>query len=286
MVNFGEKYLSPDNYFDPKTVLKIEKLFTIFILFTITSSIFLFLNLKNKILLLLNSYFQTSKAIKFFLTDAVCSKKQLSLYILVIGLMSGFFLHFYLLLAGQPTKEGTLEKYSSWLFLVSILILIISSIRINRKLYSPKALKKIMFMLIIISGIFLLIFGEEISWGQQIFHWDSFGVFEKYNFQKETNIHNFFNPFYKYIYPIVGMGSFMILFFIWFFPKKKKTYLFDLFFPHSSLFFLAFIMACSSFGGHSETYEELLAVFALLYSIRIFMCLSFPRIDLNLQKKY
>ena len=57
-----------------------------------------------------------------------------------------------------------------------------------------------------IAGIVLLVLGEEISWGQQIFGWDSFGVFNEYNYQNETNAHNFLNPYIKFIYPVVGMG--------------------------------------------------------------------------------
>lgn len=32
--------------------------------------------------------------------------------------------------------------------------------------------------------------GEEISWGQRIFHWETTGIFKKDNLQDETNFHN------------------------------------------------------------------------------------------------
>ncbi|NQV03734.1 MAG: hypothetical protein HQ542_13880 [Bacteroidia bacterium] len=279
MTNFGEKYLSPGNYLEPKTVYKIEILTVFFILLTIALSVLYIFNLMRKIPLFLNTYFQTNKVITLFLTDELCKIKRLSLYILVIGTTLGSLLLLYSLLVGVPSREGAMEKFSSLLFLFSAMILIISTTRINRRLCSSVARRRIIFLLIAISGIFLIIFGEEISWGQRVFAWDSAGIFEEYNFQDETNVHNFFNPLFKYIYPIVGMSSFIVLFFIWFFHKEKKTYLFNLIFPHPGLFFLVYVMACSSFYGPSEIYEQLLAIFVLLYSIRIFMCLIFPKID-------
>jgi len=283
LIDYAERNLSPDNHIEPTTVLKIEIIIINFILLTLALSVLFILNLTRKILLFLNTIFQADKAIKFFLTDDICSKKRLSLYIFVIGTMFAFILGLYLSLFGQPSHEGPMEKYSSLLFLFSAIILIISITRINRMLYSSGTRKKTILSLIAVSGTLLLIFGEEISWGQRVFSWDTFGVFNEYNFSHETNVHNFFNPFFGFIYPMVGTSSFLVLFFIWFFPKKRKTYLFNLFFPHPSLFFLAFIMACSSFYGHGEIFEELLAIFGLLYSFRIFMCLSFPKIDLYSQ---
>ncbi len=38
---------------------------------------------------------------------------------------------------------------------------------------------------------------EEISWGQQIFHWDSGEFFQKVNQQGETNLHNIFTGPYS-----------------------------------------------------------------------------------------
>ena len=38
--------------------------------------------------------------------------------------------------------------------------------------------------------IFLIAFGEEVSWGQRIFNWDTPEGFKDLNAQKETNLHN------------------------------------------------------------------------------------------------
>lgn len=293
LIDFIEKYLSPDNYINPNTIIDIEiiviffillttTLCVIFFLHTTTSGVIFLLNITRKITLFSNTYFNTDQAKKLFLIDNICSKKQLSLYILSIGMILGFFLHLYLLIIGEPSFEGILEISTSLLYLFSTIILITSIIKINNELFSSRTRRKVIFSIIVLSGILLLIFGEEISWGQRIFGWESSGFFIEHNYQNEINAHNFFNPIFKFIYPIAGMGSFLVLFFIWFFPKRKKTYLFKLFFPHPSLFFLVFIMACSSFSSlGEETFEELFAIFVLLYSFRIFMCLRFPKMDLS-----
>ncbi len=40
----------------------------------------------------------------------------------------------------------------------------------------------------------LLIFGEEVSWGQWLWGWQSPELFAQHNLQKETNLHNFLPP--------------------------------------------------------------------------------------------
>ena len=126
------------------------------------------------------------------------------------------------------------------------------------------------------SVLLLLIFGEEMSWGQRIFGWESTGVFKEYNYQQETNIHNFLNPIFKYAYPLVGFSTFFILFFAWSFPQKNRSYLVKLFTPHPSSFFLFALAMGAGFEGHSEYFELLLEVAILLYSIRIRACLKQP----------
>ena len=277
LIDFSEKNISRDNYIQSEKVSDIGFIVIFFIILTIIASLFIILDLKRKFSLFANTYFQTNQAKEIFLIDTICAKTHLSKYILVIGTLFGIFL----LLLGEPRYEGFLEKFTTLLLLISAIILIISSCLINKKLYPTGTIRKIIFILLVISGVLLLIFGEEISWGQRIFGWESSGVFIEYNYQNETNIHNFFNPIYKYIYKLVGVISFSVLVFMWFFPKNKKTYVSNLFFPHASLFFLVFIMAGSSFSGANELFEELFAVFVLLYSFRIFMCLRYPTIDKN-----
>jgi len=261
--------------------IKLIKLNLIIIVsFIIVLSIGIFFNLHRKLLHISSNLIDLFKIKDFFLTDDICSKKQTPIYIFIISIISGLLIYCYLLFIGEPKHEGVLEKYSSFLFFISGLVMMTSITQLSRNHFIHETKKQVVLILISISILFLYLFGEEISWGQRIFNWDSFGIFNDYNFQKETNLHNFFNPIFNLLYPMIGLGTFISLFLIWVFPNYK-SYLFHLFIPHSSLFFIAFLMACSSFRGHSEIFEELLSIFLLLYSIRIFMCLRFPNYESN-----
>ena len=46
------------------------------------------------------------------------------------------------------------------------------------------------YLFLALAFLFFFAFGEEISWGQQIFHWRTPEYFEEHNVQDETNIHN------------------------------------------------------------------------------------------------
>jgi hypothetical protein len=51
----------------------------------------------------------------------------------------------------------------------------------------------------------LVIFGEEVSWGQWLWRWESPEVFVEHNLQKETNLHNFLPPeAYDLLYRTAG----------------------------------------------------------------------------------
>lgn len=51
----------------------------------------------------------------------------------------------------------------------------------------------------------LVIFGEEVSWGQWLWRWESPEVFAAHNLQKETNLHNFAPPeLYDALYRAAG----------------------------------------------------------------------------------
>jgi hypothetical protein len=51
----------------------------------------------------------------------------------------------------------------------------------------------------------LVIFGEEVSWGQWLWRWESPEVFAAHNLQKETNLHNFAPPeAYDVLYRAAG----------------------------------------------------------------------------------
>ena len=226
---------------------------------------------------ILNMLIDTKKVFQFFMTDELCTKKQIPVILFVISIMVGIFYNVFQLTFGQPAKEGFMEDYTTLLYVFACFILLAAVFTLKRSFFIKRDRYKIIFLLFLLMAILTFLFGEEVSWGQRVIGYESFGVFEKYNYQDEVNLHNFFNPLFKYLYPIAGMTLFVILFFNWLFDKKDKPHLFYLFVPHQSLFFLVFFMAASTYHGHSEIFEEMVSILSLLYSIRLFFCLTYPK---------
>lgn len=284
-VKYGEQHFSTDHHFNPLTIvmIKIFFIFLVFVFFTI--GMLLLLGIRKHVSQFISQlfsrivghFFDVEKAGNFFVQDKICPKKRFPLRVLIFSSITGLVLHFTILYFGRPSYEGYMEKISSLLLLIASIIIFISISQTKKLLAPPKTRRKIIMILLVISGILFLMFGEEISWGQRIFGWDSTGVFDKYNYQREINFHNFLNPINSIIYPIVGMGSFVLFFLARLFPVKNTSYILDLIYPHPSLFFLLLLMTGASFNGQSEFYESLLSLFALLYSIRIFICMRHPQ---------
>lgn len=255
-------------------ILKITIIFFISLGFII--SLILIFNLHKKFIKFLKSIIDTNKLKETFLKDDLLLNKYYNRNALIFSAIICILLHLKHLLFGDPDNENILEYLSSFLFFASSFILILSLL--NLKKYSiPKKdksiIKKWLFLCII---TLLFVFFEEISWGQHIFKWESTGAFKDINFQSETNLHNFINPFFRFIYPLIGLGLFVILYLVYFFYKSKKPDWLLFITPHESLFLLTFFMAGASFNGQSETFEKMFSIFTLLYSVRILMCLHNP----------
>jgi hypothetical protein len=103
----------------------------------------------------------------------------------------GFFA-FHLLICSQMDKffgfqggeDGLLENLTAIISFIAALIFIFCGFRGS----------KFAFFLSLCWFLFAM---EEISWGQRILEFYTPEFFEKNNYQQETNIHNFFNPFLK-----------------------------------------------------------------------------------------
>jgi len=81
-------------------------------------------------------------------------------------------------------EDGPIEWATAILLFVSSLVL-----WRNMKLLSAPSL--LALGLTVVYGLmFFLAAGEEISWGQRIFGWESSAFFQENNYQAETNIHN------------------------------------------------------------------------------------------------
>lgn len=275
-VEYAIKSLSKDHEINAVTRFKIGASLGFFILLIFTSGIFILFQIPDKLVSFLKKTISFEEIKNYFTHDQICDKNAHNFYAAILGPLLGFLLYFYYMFTGKAENEGIMEYLTTYLFLFAIIILIASGFEI-KKLNKPLITrKKIIVFLVIITSCITIYYGEEISWGQQIFHWKAEGVFVEYNFQKETNLHNFFNPIFRYLYPIAGMSVFLVLFFLWQFSIKNSNYIFDLFIPHRSMFFLIFLLACTTFLDYREISEELFSIFCLFYSLRIYMCIYYP----------
>jgi hypothetical protein len=243
-------------------------------------SIITIFDLHNKLFRFFKLIFNTEKINSTFFKDSLNSKPNYAKTVFIISSIYAILWHLKFLIFGDTVaglkQETLIEQASSFLLLISSIILIISIFNKHNINAPKKDTVMIKNWLIFCSILLLCMYMEEISWGQQFFKWESTGIFKEDNMQNETNMHNFIGPFFRFIYPIAGMGLFIVLFLMWFFYRGEKPYWLQIVTPHPSLITLTFIMACASFKGHSEVFEEMLAVFVLLYSIRIFVCLKRP----------
>lgn len=134
----------------------------------------------------------------------------LLIFIFVL-LVQGFFqyyeykISFYI--SGIPidkitiSDDGDFSKLIWWengiVEILQVIFLFVSILLLINCLNKHSSIKKnIINKIIIIYIIGLLYFLlEEISWGQHIFHYETFGIFNEINQQKEVNLHNIANLF-------------------------------------------------------------------------------------------
>ncbi|MDQ7075673.1 MAG: hypothetical protein Q9O24_11105 [Gammaproteobacteria bacterium] len=83
-------------------------------------------------------------------------------------------------------------EYMSALFLfttfVTFTYLYIRSKQTENQFFGKKTQRNVYFVLLAL--FFFVCFGEELSWGQRIFGWETPENFKEMNAQKETNLHN------------------------------------------------------------------------------------------------
>ena len=121
------------------------------------------------------------------------------------------------------------DHFFEWLtvalLLLSAVLLILSIRKLIFLELKQNELRIIRSVLILLSFLLFVMAMEELSWGQRIFNWDadSFGG----NFQKETNLHNYFNPDFKIIYPLFGYSIFLLLIISWIPEREHQSVCFN-----------------------------------------------------------
>ena len=178
-----------------------------------------------------------------------------------------------------PEGYGVLEVAQFAIMLVALALAV-------RLLFNPFVLRRpfVLTVTIIAALSCLYIAGEEMSWGQHFFHWNTPDYWAEVNRQQETNLHNTYAVFEKYPRAIleigVLIGGIIIPLAAAFMPRIRAMRL-SLFFPPAallpaSLIVFAIKIADMAFQkGHvrellhrpSETIELYLYFFILAYLI-------------------
>ena len=132
----------------------------------------------------------------------------------------------------------------------------------------------------LLGAAFLFIALEEISWGQRVFGWATPSLFTESGTQWETNIHNRLQLSHLRLLYLPFTGLFVpAAISIWVRYRKTRWKEYFLLLPHPNLLVAAVLISLWAFlmlvGADAfvlwgECMEELVAVFALSYSIGVF----------------
>ena len=275
LTDFTEQYIQTSTgVILDNQVFILELTVIFFIILCLLISVILLFNLHKKFFRFIKSILDTNKIKNTFFVDHRISSKTYPKRVFIFTLVFALIMHLKLLLTGDPKEETILEHLNSLMFFFSAFILGMALLKM-KGFIAPKKDRRIVknWILVCILGL-SFIFLEEISYGQHFFEWEASGVFKDNNFQSETNLHNFINPLFRFLYPASGIGLFTVLYLLWFYYQGDKPIWLELLTPHKSLFVLVFFMACASYIGHTETFEEMLSLLTLLYSIRIYLWLK------------
>ncbi len=169
--------------------------------------------------------------------------------------------------------RGVLDLFVPLTMIISSVMLCAAVWKLRKvpNLAKHRAFLSVVYLLII--GIFLFYAGEEISWGQDFFGWQTPSFFSR-NLDGQTNLHNFFNPYFDYGYFALSLILVIVLVSAWLEFNQRWIPFNRLFLPHPSLIGLSLLIAFVAIVWYreQELLEEMVAVFALFYSVRIFAC--------------
>ncbi len=118
---------------------------------------------------------------------------QAAFWIISLAIILASFLLVYFpgVLGSLLREDGLFESCGALLFLLTGFILLMTSVEMYKDGKEKGSLIKWRFLMVLgAGGLFLLAFGEEISWGQRIFGFKTPEMMEEINRQGEMNLHN------------------------------------------------------------------------------------------------
>ena len=251
------------NYFSPDGSISLPDIaLKRFLFWHLFALVFIFIFLRQNVIYELKKSFHDSNLIH-----------KLGFCIIFI-LICFYFIFYYQPLAKKISnlhllyQEDGLFEYMTAIFFFLSAIAILCSIR-GHELFLTKLFKTLF-------GLFaLLIFLEEVSWGQRILNIEVPPELKKINTQNELNLHNIFN----YLFPIL-YACFSFIFFAIFFLSNKISEVLDkkiddYIFLRSELAMYSSItlfifLTCVLMPSHyydNELLEEVYSVIFLSYSL-------------------
>ena len=124
------------------------------------------------------------------------------------------------------------------------------------------------FHLLLIAG-FVVVAGEEISWGQRVFGWETPQTVAEVNLQQETNLHNLYNEYFVQIYYGFALLIPFQLAAMRLPRRRKDPTAWSVALPHPTLTIMIGVNSAGLWRG--ELTEELLSLYAVLYGLRLFI---------------
>jgi hypothetical protein len=268
-----ESQLSVDQTIKPATIIKVDFLYyTIVFLLTILGFLIFF------------APGFISRIIHVLISDPVCPRNKpvtTLVFTLLIGLVLSvlFNLDERTFLGETPLFDaifrinGVLDIIDLIVLFLSVVLLVRAFFYLRKNLYAgfQTNLLPVICLMLALAAFFLVM--EEISWGQDLFHWQTPQEVFAGNIENETNIHNFLNNYFIYLYPATGI----LILLVTLIPViaelvNRSSDFIRLILPHPSLLGCAAWIALHIGPGREEVLELLLGFFILFYSIRINRC--------------
>jgi len=254
---------SPDGKLEPFTLAFIDQITPPFIVFHLGLALIGWVLLFSKPRLASQGYFHINqrkhKRFNFFILSSYLSIYLFGLFNipeLVTGLRLPIF-----------REDSFFEYITAVAFFIAAILFFLAILQIRKDIHTKNKLGITIFFLFLIV-ISILIAGEEISWGQRVFGWDTPNWIALKNRQDETNIHNLL-PRLAVIEWGAGAIFSIILFGVWLGFKESYRTRLEMIIPPIELYISAALAISSSGNTSSELFEELISIFFLLYSIWI-----------------
>lgn len=180
--------------------------------------------------------------------------------------------------------HGVLDLFVPIVFIISAVLVGAAVWKMWRNSQFAKRRVVLLVFYLLIIGAFVVYAGEETSWGQDFFGWQTPQLFSG-NVEGQTNIHNYFNKYFEYGYMALALVSVIVLVSLWLEYKQRWIPYNRLILPHPSLIGLSLLITVVAIVWFSEQelLEEMVAVFVLCYSLRLFTCLRSKSLSIETQ---